>query len=390
VSYAWSNGATGPVANDLVEGTYLVTATDAVGCEETTAVYVALSPQLDVTFNSPGCTGEGDTELHFASTNDVVWDVAVNHAENGIPFESLMFEGGSTQLTGLPTGDYIVTYQDNVDDGCPSTSLTISMVEAYTMNVVTNLTEMECGQTHDGAIELMVTGGMGNVSATWDHGVEGLNLSGLAGGQYYATVQDELGCTKDVRVELAESPTVVANFVAPTGGLTDGLGGMTLTFTNTSQGQFTGQTWYFGDTDIPSYDVHAMHTFEEPGSYDVFLNVWNDQCSHTVRKTVVVSQGFVQPIDDEIQFVQTRDFQDNMENFQAPMTTESGWILDLGDASAGMVLHAFDLTGRQLCKPAISDSNGQIWIQSDQWPALVLLRLVHEPTNSVRTWKMVR
>ena len=108
----------------------------------------------------------------------------------------MIFEGGNA-ADGIATGDYIVTYQDNVDDGCPSTSMTISMVEAYTMNVVTNLTEMECGQTKEGD-ELMVTGGMGTVSAAWDHGVEGLNLSGLAGGQYYATVQDELGCTKDV------------------------------------------------------------------------------------------------------------------------------------------------------------------------------------------------
>ena len=51
---------------------------------------------------------------------------------------------------------------------------------------------------------------------------------------------------------------------------------------------------------------------------------------------------------------------------------------------------AYDLTGRALCTPAIPDGNGKIWVESDQWPAMVLLRLVHEPTNNIRTWKMVR
>ena len=65
-------------------------------------------------------------------------------------------------------------------------------------------------------------------------------------------------------------------------------------------------------------------------------------------------------------------------------------MMDLGPAGQGMTVHVFDLTGRQLCTPVGADGHGQIWIEGDQWPALVLLRLVHEPTNSIRTWKMVR
>ena len=133
--------------------------------------------------------------------------------------------------------------------------------------------------------------GVQATSLSHDHGAEGTSLSGLAGGQYYAVVTDDNGCTEDVRVMVEDSPTVEANFTAPSAGLTDGVNGMTMSFTNTSEGNITGQTWYFGDTETPSYDFHATHTFEVAGAYDVFLNVWNDKCSHTVRKTVVASQG---------------------------------------------------------------------------------------------------
>ena len=55
-----------------------------------------------------------------------------------------------------------------------------------------------------------------------------------------------------------------------------------------------------------------------------------------------------------------------------------------------MTMHAMDLTGRVLCTPIQADGQGQIWVEKDQWPALVLLRLVHGPTQTARTWKMVR
>ena len=136
-----------------------------------------------------------------------------------------------------------------------------------------------------------MSGGLGDITVAWDHGAEGTSLTGLTGGEYYAVISDDNGCTKDVRTVVEDSPTVEANFTLPTAGLTDGTNGMTMSFTNTSEGNITGQTWYFGDTETPSYDFHATHTFESAGAYDVFLNVWNDKCSHTVRKTVVASQG---------------------------------------------------------------------------------------------------
>jgi len=389
VTYTWSDGSQGQEATALTAGTHTVTVTDEAGCEESAEVIVALTPHMEVTPMNPGCEGEGETGFAFSGQSDVTWTIEVTDAD-GNHVQTLTTPGGEAEIAGLASGAYTVTYSNDIEDGCPAKTLEAELTEASNLVVDATITPMECGDINTGAIDLTVHGGIGNVSVTWEHGTAGMSLTNLAGGQYYALVEDDNGCTKEVRVELEETPTLEARFDAPTGGLTDGNTGMTLAFTNTSEGNITGQTWYFGDTDVPSYDFHATHTFEEAGAYDVFLNVWNDKCSHTVRKTVVVSQGDSNPMDDDLGTMVTSVMEGNLTEIHAPITTETGWMMDLGAAAPGMKIHVFDLTGRQLCHPAAPDANGQIWVEGDQWPALVLLRLVHEPTNSIRTWKMVR
>ena len=386
VTYFWSNGMQSESLTDVEAGNYALTVTDEAGCQKTTNVTVAQSPQLEVTAMSPGCDGNGVAGFDMVSASDATWTVDVYSMEGTLvqsTTSSVAFE-----VADLPTGTYTVTYGHDVNDGCPAKSMEATLTEASNLEVAVTTTPMACGEHDAGAIDLEVTGGLGDITVAWDHGAEGASLSGLAGGQYYAVVTDDNGCTKDVRVMVEDSPTVEANFTVPNAGLTDGVNGMTMSFTNTSEGNITGQTWYFGDTETPSYDFHATHTFEAAGAYDVFLNVWNDKCSHTIRKTVVASQG--ESNADDLGALVTNVAEGNLTEIHPPVTTESGWMMDLGPAGEGMTVHVFDLTGRQLCSPVGADGNGQIWIEGDQWPSLVLLRLVHEPTNSIRTWKMVR
>jgi PKD repeat protein len=389
VTLAWSNGATGDAALDLVPGTYTVTATDAAGCTESTDVEVKLTPQMDVAVMSPGCDGQGEAGFTFNGEEGVTWTVTIADSE-GSYVDTWNMAGGAVEMAGLPSGAYNVTYSHDAGDGCPNKTMEAELMAPSNLTVDVTTTPMQCGETNAGAITLAIAGGNGTVDVVWEHGAAGAELSGLPGGQYTAMVEDSNGCTKEVRVELEETPTVVADFDVPQFGLTHGTEAATMTFTNTSNGNITGQTWYFGDTDVPSYDYHATHTFNQVGAYDVFLNVWNDKCSHTVRKTVVVDAGNGTDTGDVDENMVSSIAEGDLTEINAPVATESGWMMDLGAGAAGMKMHVFDLTGRQLCNPASPDANGQIWVEGDQWPALVLLRLVHEPTNSIRTWKMVR
>ena len=164
-----------------------------------------------------------------------------------------------------------------------------------------------------GAIELNITGAYGDVQVAWEHGAEGATLTELAGGDYRAVVTDENGCTQDVEVSLNESPTVKADFTAPTTGLTADAGndGFTVMFTNTSEGNFTEQTWTFVHAGEESQNFHEAFTFEAAGAYDVMLEVRNDQCVDIVRKRVVVegnaTESHEETLEDVVSGVGGRD-----------------------------------------------------------------------------------
>ena len=387
----WNDNGTEVDTSALLAGQYTVEVQDEDGCTKVSQATVEMSPQMEVNVLDASCHGQGEVGFAFTGDAGTTWNISVQNAQGTSMFEDVA-SNGTEEILGLAQGTYTVSTQSNAEDGCPVKTTIASMGEASDLDVEVHTTAMECGDEESGEIQLTVSGAIGQTRIDWSHGAQGTFLAGLSGGEYEAVVMDDNGCTEVVRVQLDETPTVRADFVAPTGGLTDGQAGsgMTLSFTNTSEGNITGNTWYFGDTDAPNYDHHAVHTFAEAGAYDVFLNVWNDQCSHTVRKTVVVSAGDNPTEEDEWSDVVSNIAEGNLSQIQAPSTTEMGWMMDLGAAADGMTMHAMDLTGRVLCTPIQADGQGQIWVEKDQWPALVLLRLVHGPTQTARTWKMVR
>jgi hypothetical protein len=387
----WNDNGTEVNPTALLAGQYNVEVVDEDGCIKMAEAIVAMSPQMDVQVLSASCHGQAEIGFVLTSEAETSWNISVQDTQGTLMFEDAA-SNGTAEILGLAPGNYTLSTQSNAGDGCPSKTTIAAMGEASDLNVEVHTTAMGCGDEASGEIQLTVSGGLGQTHIDWSHGAQGTFLEGLSGGEYEAVLMDDNGCTETVRVQLDETPTVRADFVAPTGGLTDGQAGsgMTLSFTNTSEGNITGNTWYFGDTDEPNYDHHAVHTFAEVGAYDVFLNVWNDQCSHTVRQTVVVSAGDHPTEEDEWSDMVSSIAEGNLSKIQAPITTQTGWMMDLGAAADGMTMHAMDLTGRVLCSPIQADGQGQIWVEKDQWPALVLLRLVHGPTQTARTWKMVR
>lgn len=387
VTLTWDDGHTGNVLGGLVAGTYVVTATDELGCQESLEVDVAMAPLMTVGSVSPGCEGEGTTELTMLGQGETTWDFTVYNG-NGDVYASFNETDGQANLANLPSGTYHVVGVNAALTGCPQQDESVVLIQPTDLNVERNVVPLGCDGVHRGEIALDIETSASPVNVVWSHGAFGATLTDLGPGQYYATVSDANGCTQEVRVALDEAPAVVADFEVPNAGFTDGTNGTTMTFTNTSEGA-TAYTWYFGDTNVPSNDVHATHTFAEPGTYDVFLNAWNDYCSHTVRQTVVVSVGETND-DDELGLFVTGIAEGQFADIGAPATTPSGWVMDMGSLAQGTKMVAYDLTGRALCAPAMPDGNGKIWVESDQWPSMVLLRLVHEPTNNIRTWKMVR
>ena len=125
--------------------------------------------------------------------------------------------------------------------------------------------------------------------------------------------------------------------------------GFTVMFTNTSEGNFTEQTWTFVHAGEESQNFHEVFTFEAAGTYDVMLEVRNDQCVDIVRKRVVVEGNVTGSNEETLEDVVSGVEEETVFNTNNPVMTSEGWMIDLGTEGEGMTMVAYDLTGRQLC-----------------------------------------
>ena len=391
VTYTWNNGQTGHEATALAAGKYTVIAEDEAGCTETATVMVVRAPAVQVASTAGLCDGSTEMRIDIASNNDTaLWNIRLTDALGNVQGTALNVTA-PLSFNMAAAGEYNVEVMQLNDLGCDVQVHEALVTPASDLAVTANATQMTCGDVDAGAIELEITGAYGEAQVAWDHGAEGTSLTDLTGGDYRAVVTDDNGCTQDVEVTLNENPTVKADFTAPSTGLTADAGndGFTVMFTNTSEGNVTDQTWTFVHTGEESQNYHEVFTFEEAGAYDVMLEVRNDQCVDIVRKRVVVEGNFTGTNEEAFEDA-TGVEEETFVNTKNPVMTSEGWMIDLGSDGEGMTMVAYDLTGRQLCSANGNNGGGQIFIENNQWPSVVLLRLVHEPTNTMRTWKMVR
>ncbi len=185
-SIEWSNGLPdGLVQNNLEAGIYTVTVTDARGCtvSETITVEAANNP-LNITslipVNVPGgainLTVSGGTG---AGTYDFSWTGPG------------AFTATTEDLTGLSQpGIYCVTVTDNAgctDEGCVEVGEDIIITAFQISNT--------CVGESQGAIDIDVTGGVGNLTYQWAYEGNGpislsQDISGQPAGNYAVTISD--------------------------------------------------------------------------------------------------------------------------------------------------------------------------------------------------------
>ncbi len=94
--------------------------------------------------------------------------------------------------TGLPAGDYKVYVYDL--NGClDSVSLTLTQPDSLALTA--NITDVLCIGESNGALDLIVTGGVAPYTYSWSTGTTVEDISSLPGGMYFITVTDDNGCT---------------------------------------------------------------------------------------------------------------------------------------------------------------------------------------------------
>ena len=199
--YTYSINGGYPANNDgnfsgLSAGTYIVSITDVNGCPDaTTAPIEILDPSVI------SITSEDATDITCNNENDGTVTIVATGGTGSLVYS---INGAATQaspgvFTNLAEGDYQVTITDANNCGpVLSSSFTIDNPPALTVDTET-VTNIQCNGAGDvGQIEVVVSGGTGDLTYDIGNGSPQVNdgvFTALGVGNYQITVTDANLCT---------------------------------------------------------------------------------------------------------------------------------------------------------------------------------------------------
>jgi Secretion system C-terminal sorting domain/SdrD B-like domain/SprB repeat len=195
-TYAWSNGTTGAVANNLHANTgYAVTITDAIGCSNIRYAYFNSNTYIQV---------QGQT-TNASCTNGSVSITSINGGNAPYTYE---WSNGasSSSINNLIQNAYYVTVTDS--DGCTGAG-GFYVTQTPLINVQTTVTPATCLQG-DGSAIAFGTGGQQPYTYRWADGSTSQTLNNVVSGSYYITATDANGCIGEASVYITSSTPIVA------------------------------------------------------------------------------------------------------------------------------------------------------------------------------------
>lgn len=233
-TYSWSNLANTRAIDNLAQGTYRLTVTDANGCTDVDSATVNEPLVIGVTIAS--------TDASCAGVNDGTANAVVSGGTS--PFTFLWAPNGQTtqSIGGLGSGTFTVTVTDV--NGCTATDdVVISQPNALNVNITKN--DLNCKSDNSGVALANVLGGTAPYTFLWsDPLAQTTNpASSLAAGTYTVTVSDNNGCTASSSTVINEPDTLVATIAPFTNPTCNGIDNGTATVSETGgTGPYT-YTW---------------------------------------------------------------------------------------------------------------------------------------------------
>ena len=280
--YQWDAAAgnqTTATATGLVAGTYSVTATDALGCEQILQVILTqpaapLSAVTDAVVNATCGEENGSISITVSGGTGILsyqWDGNAGS------------QTGAT-ATGLGAGTYSVTITDEND--CELIySETVSTPNNFEANVL-QVDSVSCFGLSDGNILVNISGGTAPYTYAWDYPPTPTvpNLMNVPAGPYSLTVTDSDGCeiTLSTNVGQPEELTASAVTTLASCGLSDG--SINLTVAGGTQ-PYT-YLWAGAVTPAPVQDPTMLPS----GNYSVTVTDANG-CSQTADAVIMVPNG---------------------------------------------------------------------------------------------------
>lgn len=189
-TYSWSNNSSNSSINNLSEGDYSLTVTDAAGCESSASATIDSPEALNVNIF------KSDISCHGQEDGSVTASVSGGTS----PYSFSWSNGGdSNNQENLASGSISVTVVDA--NGCTATS-SVEIVEPSALSLNTEMTAPETCSGNDGSGLVNVMGGTPNYTYAWSNGSSEQSVSSLASGNYTVTVNDANGCSQSENLNI--------------------------------------------------------------------------------------------------------------------------------------------------------------------------------------------
>lgn len=196
-SYAWSNGSTDSINNNLAIGIYNVTVYDANGCNNSVSSPVSQPDSINLT------TLKTDVTC-YAGNNGSLEALATGGTQ---PYNYIWSSGDTTALIeNLVVGNYTVTMTDA--NGCSKTTSN-SISQPNSMGHIFTTTNVSCYNGNDGTIASSISGGTAPYTLMWSTGSNQPNLSNLTVGSYTLSATDANGCVYVADTSIAQPDSMV-------------------------------------------------------------------------------------------------------------------------------------------------------------------------------------
>jgi hypothetical protein len=208
-NYLWSNSATTSTIGNLSQGIYYVTVTDANNCSFVESIIITSPLSLTTTLVSKtdvSCNGDSDGSIQLNVTGGTA------SAVNGYNFTWNPPLGNIQSPNGLVAGIYGVTVTDN--NGCQD-NLNVTISEPTILQVTYTVSNILCNGGSNGAINVMVNGGIAPYTYIWSSGIGNVqNPTNLSAGTYNLTVTDLNNCEVVENIMIIEPTTLSAVITA--------------------------------------------------------------------------------------------------------------------------------------------------------------------------------
>lgn len=197
-SYAWTDGQSVATATGLDAGIYVVTVTDANGCEETKIIALEDTGGPQISVNKTDITCDNPT-----GTVEVVVNA-------GTPPFTYQWSNGATTavVTDVEAGIYGVLVTDST--GCSTMGFAI-VLPGNGIVIQAAQTEPSCPGSSDGAIDITVAAGVAPFTYAWSNGATTEDISGIPAGTYSITVTDSTGCSATTDISVDEPDEIIAS-----------------------------------------------------------------------------------------------------------------------------------------------------------------------------------